>query len=65
MELNAKEREIIAYLLHRRERMFTADLDGGHATTLISRGIVRGLYGRGKQTLGCSNGDSPTRLERD
>jgi HEPN domain-containing protein len=40
-ELNVKEREIIAYLLHRGERMFTADLDGGHATTLISRGIVQ------------------------
>jgi hypothetical protein len=40
-ELNAKEREIIAYLLHRGERMFTADLDGGHAATLIARGIVK------------------------
>jgi hypothetical protein len=40
-ELNKREREIIAYLLHRNERMFTADLDGGHAATLIARGIVR------------------------
>ena len=48
MELNAKEREIIAYLLHRRERMFTADLDGGHATTLISRGIVRRALRQGQ-----------------
>jgi hypothetical protein len=40
-ELNAKEREIISYLLHRNERMFTTDLDGGYAATLISRGIVR------------------------
>jgi HEPN domain-containing protein len=40
-ELNAKEREIISYLLHRNERMFTADMDGGHAGTLIARGIVK------------------------
>jgi hypothetical protein len=40
-ELNSKEREIVAYLLYRNERLFTADLDGGHAATLIARGIVR------------------------
>jgi hypothetical protein len=40
-ELTAKEKEIIAYLLHKNNRLFTADLDGGHAATLISRGIVR------------------------
>jgi hypothetical protein len=40
-ELNAKEREIVSYLLHRNERMFTADIDGGHAATLIARGIVK------------------------
>ena len=43
-----EEREIIAYLLHRRERMFTADLDGGHPTTLISRGIVRRALRQGQ-----------------
>jgi hypothetical protein len=47
-ELNEKEREIIAYLLHRGERMFTADLDGGHATTLISRGIVQRALRQGQ-----------------
>jgi hypothetical protein len=40
-ELNAKEREIIAYLVHHNERLFTADIDGGHAATLIARGFVR------------------------
>jgi hypothetical protein len=39
--LTKKEREIIAYLLHHGQRMFTANLDGGHAATLMSRGIVR------------------------
>lgn len=39
--LSAKEREIIAYLLMHNQRMFTCALDGGHASTLISRGIVR------------------------
>lgn len=39
--LNDTEREIIAYLLAHGQRMFTAALDGGHAATLISRGIVR------------------------
>jgi hypothetical protein len=34
------ERAIIAYLLHHNEMMFTAASDGGHAATLISRGIV-------------------------
>jgi HEPN domain-containing protein len=40
-ELNATEREIISYLLHHNQRMFTADFDGGHAATLISRGLVK------------------------
>jgi hypothetical protein len=39
--LSKSEREIIAYLLHRKQRMFTCNVDGGHAATLISRGIVR------------------------
>ena len=39
--LSKKEREILAYLLHHKQRMFTCDADGGHATTLLSRGIVR------------------------
>ena len=40
-ELSKKETEIISYLLHHNERLFTADMDGGHAATLVSRGIVR------------------------
>jgi HEPN domain-containing protein len=47
-ELNEREREIIAYLLHRNQRMFTADLDGGYATTLISRGIVQRALRQGQ-----------------
>lgn len=39
--LTKREREIIAYLLHHNQRMFTCAVDGGHASTLISRGIVR------------------------
>jgi hypothetical protein len=39
--LSKKEREIIAYLLHHNQRLFTCDVDGGHAATLISRSIVR------------------------
>jgi hypothetical protein len=40
-ELSERERDIIAYLLHHNQRMFTADLDGGHASTLMARGLVR------------------------
>jgi hypothetical protein len=39
--LSSKEREIIAYLLHHRQRVLTCDADGGDAGTLISRGLVR------------------------
>jgi hypothetical protein len=39
--LTEREREIIAYLLHHKQRMFTCSVDGGHASTLMSRGIVR------------------------
>ncbi|MFH1340147.1 MAG: hypothetical protein ABIL01_02885 [Pseudomonadota bacterium] len=39
--LSGKEREILAYLLHHQQRMFTCALDGGHAATLMARGIVR------------------------
>jgi hypothetical protein len=38
--MTEKEREIIAYLLAKNQKMFTADAEGGHAITLISRGIV-------------------------
>jgi hypothetical protein len=39
--LSKKERDIIAYLLHHKQRMFTCAIDGGHAATLISSSIVR------------------------
>jgi hypothetical protein len=35
-----EEREIIAYLLAKNQKTFTAASDGGHARTLLSRGIV-------------------------
>ena len=34
------EKAIIAYLLHRNQKTFTAPSDGGHAATLISRRII-------------------------
>jgi len=35
-----KEREIIAYLIAKNKKTFKYTIDGGYATTLISRGIV-------------------------
>ena len=42
------EKQIIAYLLHHNQKTFTAPLDGGHAATLISRGIVFQITARGQ-----------------
>jgi hypothetical protein len=39
-QMNPKEREIVGYLLFKNQRMFTNTPDGGHANTLISKGIV-------------------------
>ena len=39
--MTPKEREIIGYLLAKNQRMFTYKLDGGYASTLISRNIIR------------------------
>ena len=39
-EMTEQEREIIGCLLHRNQRVFTNTIDGGYATTLISKGIV-------------------------
>ena len=39
--MTAKDKEIIAYLLHHKQRMFTCEPDGGHARLLLSKGIVR------------------------
>lgn len=60
-ELTKKEREIISYLLHHNQRMFTADLDGGHAATLISRGIVQSALRPG-QVFDAS--DTPMEIPR-
>jgi hypothetical protein len=39
--MTEKEREIIGYLLAKNQKMFGAASDGGYASTLLSRGIVR------------------------
>jgi hypothetical protein len=39
--MTQNERLIIGYLLEKNTKTFTADSDGGHATTLIARGIVK------------------------
>jgi superinfection exclusion protein B len=38
--MTPKERQIIAYLLAKNQKMFTCASDGGYANTLISRGIL-------------------------
>jgi hypothetical protein len=38
--LTEKERAIFAHLLHKNEKSFTASVDGGYASTLISRGLI-------------------------
>jgi hypothetical protein len=38
--MTPKEKEIIAYLLAKTQKLFTVASDGGYATTLISKGIV-------------------------
>jgi hypothetical protein len=38
--LTDEERKILAYLLHHNQKMFTGAEDGGHAVTLISRGLI-------------------------
>jgi hypothetical protein len=49
--MSAKEKEIIAYLLAAKEKSFTAAADGGHAVTLISRGIIVRHMIPGQQAL--------------
>lgn len=34
------EKAIIAHLLHHRQKVFPAAVDGGHAATLLARGII-------------------------
>ena len=38
--MTPKEKEIIGYLLAKNTKTFTAEANGGHAATLLSRGIV-------------------------
>jgi hypothetical protein len=38
--MTEQERQIIAYLLAKNQKMFTAESDGGYASPLLSRGIV-------------------------
>jgi hypothetical protein len=38
--MTKKEQDIIGYLLKHNQKMFTGAVDGGHAVTLISRGII-------------------------
>jgi len=46
--LSSKEREILAYLRHHNQRLFTCAADGRHAATLISRGIVHRALKQGQ-----------------
>jgi hypothetical protein len=47
--MTEKERQIIAYLLAKNQKTFTAEMDGGYAATLLSRGIVRITAQHGQQ----------------
>jgi hypothetical protein len=38
------EKEIIAYILHHNQKMFTCSIDGGYASTLISHRIVKTAF---------------------
>ncbi|MDX2074361.1 MAG: hypothetical protein SFX19_08380 [Alphaproteobacteria bacterium] len=47
--MTEEERKIIAYLLAKNQKTFTAAADGGYAATLLSRGIVIVLAQHGQQ----------------
>jgi hypothetical protein len=49
--LTDKERQILGYLRKKNQRMFEADADGGFASTLLARGIVRMQAGPGGQVI--------------
>lgn len=38
--MTEEEKQIIAYLLHKNQKTFTASSDGGHGATLLSRGVI-------------------------
>jgi hypothetical protein len=46
--MTSKEREIIAYLIANNQTTFTAPIDGGHAATLLARGIVNVIAAPGQ-----------------
>lgn len=60
--MTEEERAIIAYLLHHKQKMFTCASDGGHAVTLISRGIINHAL-RGGQVFGTE--DMPVAVHED
>jgi hypothetical protein len=60
--LSAKEREILAYLLEHNMRVFTCAIDGGHAVTLMTRGIVKRAIPEGQPF---SPEDMPVEIPRD
>jgi Super-infection exclusion protein B len=39
--MTEQEKQIVAYLLAKHQKMFRADRNGGYAATLLSRGIIR------------------------
>ena len=47
--LTPMERQIIGYLLEKRQKVFQTDLNGGNAATLLGRGYIRVLAQRGQQ----------------
>jgi hypothetical protein len=57
--MTPKEREIIGYLLANNQKQFTADQDGGYATSLISRKIILYAYQPGQVFRGT---DVPMRI---
>jgi hypothetical protein len=61
-DLSPKEREILAYLLAHNQRVFTCALDGGHAITLMSRGIVQRAIPTGQPF---HSEDMPVEIPRD
>lgn len=54
--MNEEERAVFAQLLQKNHKSFTADIDGGHAATLISRGFIQLISVRGQSV---SHEDAP------
>ena len=43
-----KDKEIIGYLLHNRQKLFSTCSDGGYASELIARGFIRPMHQYGQ-----------------